>query len=35
MVKKAIRKYITILRLPIDSIVRKVIIKPTAILKRI
>jgi hypothetical protein len=34
MVKKAIRKYITNLKLPIDSVVRKVIIKPTATLKR-
>jgi hypothetical protein len=34
VVRKAIRKYIAVLRLPMDSIVRKVIIKPTATLRR-
>jgi hypothetical protein len=35
MVRKAIRKYITVLKLPVDFMVRKVIIKPTATLRGI
>jgi hypothetical protein len=34
VVRKAIRKYIAVLRLPMDSMVRKVTIKPTATLRK-